>query len=143
MKGVRSQLFWVVAGIAILTGKAALADAPNSNSGSATTEDRPGTQAQLRTTDGLDKDQLRCSCTEALGVCLLGGKAEKVVTFVLPEGYKRLSFSEQVSPQGLRSGGRVYWESDDPHDARVHLECYADLFSSADVTVSSVLGIKE
>jgi hypothetical protein len=143
MKGLGSKTFLMALGIAILVGPAAQADAPSAVLDAGTTVAAAGVQAQLRTLDGLTKDSLRCSCQDAFGVCLIGQSLSKVVSFVLPEGYKRLSFAEQVVPQGLRASGKVYWETDDPYDARIHIECHADMLSNAEVTVSSVLGVKE
>jgi hypothetical protein len=139
MMGLGSKYLFLAMGAALLLGPAAQAERPDLG----ITEDRPGTQAQIRTLEGLDKDALTCSCQSTFGACLLAQKTDKVVTFVLPEGYKRLSFSQTVTPQGVHSGGRVYWETENPYDARVHLECYADFLSSAEVAVSGVLAIKE
>lgn len=99
----------------------------------------------LSTPDGKAADSLDCSCTDLpfLG-CVIGHRVDKDVVFVLPQGYTRGQFSSEVQPtKGISSGGRVTWLTDDPHDARVRLHCWADAFSGARVTVSQVTGTRE
>jgi hypothetical protein len=99
----------------------------------------------LSTPDGKTAETLECSCTDVpfLG-CVIGHKVDKDVMFVLPQGYTRGQFSPEVQPtKGVSSGGRVTWLNDDPHDATVHLHCWADAFSGSRVSVSQVTGTRE
>src|SRR5689334_19964706 len=84
---------------------------------------------------------LTCHCRKVLGRCIIGEKKNKDVVFNLPQGYKRYRFSEDIDKNGLRSGGRVTWSTEDAHDATVHLHCWADAFSNVTVTVSHVTAI--
>lgn len=99
----------------------------------------------LLTPDGKTTDTLECSCTDVpLIGCVFGARTDKDVIFVLPEGYTRGQFSSEVKPtKGFHSGGRVTWLTDDPHDARIHLHCWADAYSGAKVTVPQVTGTRE
>jgi hypothetical protein len=99
----------------------------------------------LSTPDGKTTETLECSCTDLPVVgCVIGHRVDKDVIFVLPPGYTKGQFSSEVQPtKGINSGGRVTWLNDDPHDARVHLHCWADAFSGSRVSVSQVTGTRE
>jgi hypothetical protein len=75
---------------------------------------------------------------------LTGVKHDKTVTFVLPEGYVRHSFSENINRDGINSGGYVRWENDNPQDARIRLHAWADAPNGiSNVSVSEVQGIRQ
>ncbi|MBD0346191.1 MAG: hypothetical protein ICV63_15480 [Coleofasciculus sp. Co-bin14] len=66
------------------------------------------------------------------------------MTFVLPEGYVRHSFSENINRDGISSGGYVRWENDNPQDARIRLHAWADAPNGiSNVSVSEVQGIRQ
>ncbi len=80
-------------------------------------EDREASQPttiKLKTSDGNESESLRAAAHWLTGV-----KHDKTVTFVLPEGYVRHSFSENINRDGINSGGYVRWENDNPQDDRI------------------------
>nr|WP_322666204.1 hypothetical protein [Dendronalium sp. ChiSLP03b]MDZ8208994.1 hypothetical protein [Dendronalium sp. ChiSLP03b] len=97
------------------------------------------TKIKLKTSDGNESASLRAAAHWISGV-----KQDKTVTFILPAGYIRHSFSESVNRDGISSGGYVCWESDYPHDARIRLHAWADAPNGiSNVSVSEVWGITE
>lgn len=103
-----------------------------------------GDTIPILTPEGQSTATLECSCSELPFVgCARGHRVDKVVLFVLPEGYQRGQFSSEVQPGGLHAGGRVTWATDDPHNASINLHCWADAYSKAKVTVSGVTARRE
>lgn len=105
-------------------------------------EDREASQPttiKLKTSDGNESESLRAAAHWLTGV-----KHDKTVTFVLPEGYVRHSFSENINRDGINSGGYVRWENDNPQDARIRLHAWADAPNGvSNVSVSEVQGIRQ
>lgn len=101
-------------------------------------QSRPTTIA-LKTSDGNESESLRAAAHWLTGV-----KHDKIVTFLLPEGYVRYSFSENINRDGINSGGYVRWENDNPHDARIRLHAWADAPNGgSNISVSEVQGIRK
>ncbi|MEH1829444.1 MAG: hypothetical protein V7L22_29595 [Nostoc sp.] len=94
---------------------------------------------KLKTSDGNESASLRAAAHWISGV-----KQHKIVSFILPPGYIRYNFAENVNRDGIKSGGYVRWESDHLHDARIRLHAWADAPNGiSNVSVSEVWGIKE
>lgn len=71
-----------------------------------------------------------------------GEKKTINVAFIIPNGYKRQTFSSHVDAR-LSAGGSVKWLNNDPHDGTVVLHGWADAFSYASISVSNVIAVKE
>ncbi len=94
------------------------------------------TRIQLKTTDGHESDSLRAAANLWTGL-----RQDKTVTFVLPPGYIKDCFGENVNRHGPNSGGYVRWVNDNPYDASIRLHAWADAPHSVSiVTVSDVFG---
>ena len=70
-----------------------------------------------------------------------GRKADKVVTYIIPDGYVAENFAWSSEPRGS-AGGDVRWESDDPHDGQIRLHAWADAYSYSNVKVWDVFATK-
>ena len=84
-----------------------------------------------------------CDDVPILDVCLLGTKADKDVTFVLPPGTKKSSIVYSIEPHGPDAGGFVTWAGDDPLDGTVHLHGFAEAFSNVHIAVTGVMVVPE
>ena len=99
----------------------------------------------LKTSDGRESESFEADRRKTgIGV----GPKERIVTFVLPEGYKRKDFAPGIdrrpaAGKNLDADGSVEWFSDDPYDARIKLRVWADALSYCEVTVSGVRAERE
>lgn len=104
-------------------------------------EDREASQPttiKLKTSDRNESESLTATAHWLTGV-----KHDKTVTFVLPEGYVRHSFSENINRDGISSKGYVRWDNN-PQDARVRLHTWADAPNGiSNIRVSEVQGIRQ
>jgi hypothetical protein len=71
-----------------------------------------------------------------------GERKSKQVVFIIPPGYRKLSFSYNVDAR-FSAGGYVRWLNDDPHDGTIVLHAWADAFAFSNASVSNVTAIKE
>jgi hypothetical protein len=71
-----------------------------------------------------------------------GERKTQQVVFVIPPGYRKLSFSHNVDAR-FSAGGSVKWLNDDPHDGTIVLYAWADGFGYAEASVSNVTAVKE
>jgi hypothetical protein len=99
-----------------------------------------GNTVLCKTANGGDSDSLH---VEAGTAGFTGETANTRVSFVIPAGYRRLTFGFSVEPKGLHAGGDVSWASADPHDGDIFLHAWCDAFSNCDVKVFSVTAVKE
>jgi hypothetical protein len=72
----------------------------------------------------------------------VGQRKTEQIAFVIPPGYKKVSFSHKVDIR-LSAGGYVKWLNDNPHDGTVVLHAWADAFAYAKASVSGVIATKE
>jgi hypothetical protein len=84
-----------------------------------------------------------CVDIPVIQVCLLGSKADKDVVFTLPPGTKRSSIVYTVAPQGPSAGGSVDFAGSDPLDGTVHIQGFAEAFSSVHIEVTGVMVVPE
>ena len=71
-----------------------------------------------------------------------GERKTHQVVFIIPPGYKKLSFSHNVDAR-FSAGGSVKWLNEDQHDGTIVLHAWADAFGYAEASVSNVTAIKE
>ncbi len=72
-----------------------------------------------------------------------GERITKRIAFLIPEGFRKISFSHDLDCR-LSAGGYVRWlNEDDPHDGTIVLHIWADAFSYAKASVSNVMAVKE
>jgi hypothetical protein len=71
-----------------------------------------------------------------------GARNSKRVVFIIPPGYRKLSFAYDVDAR-FSAGGSARWLNDDPHDGTIVLSAWADGFGYCKVSVSNVTAVKE
>jgi hypothetical protein len=84
-----------------------------------------------------------CSDVPILDVCLLGAKADKDVTFVIPPGMQRSSIVYTIEAHGPDAGGSVTWAGQDALDGTVNLHGFAEAFSNVHIAVTGVMVVPE
>lgn len=71
-----------------------------------------------------------------------GERITKRIAFLIPEGFRKSSFSHDLDCR-FSAGGSVKWQNDDPHDGTIVLHIWADAFSYAKASVSNVMAVRE
>jgi hypothetical protein len=100
--------------------------------------DFESTTITLQTADGRDSASLRIDRRHKVS----GERKDLLVNFVVPSGYKRLSFSSNVDARAS-AGGQIDWLTPDPHDGTIKIHAWADAFSYCEASVGNVQAVKE